>query len=166
MAAGSTYTPIATATASGSQPTISFTSISGSYTDLVLIYSAKDGTGGAEGNIQVTFNSDSGSNYSWTNLYGNGSTTGSTRSTNQTAIYAYCAGNTASLEAGTFQVMNYSNATTYKSTLNRGNVASGAVVARVGLWRSTSAITRMDLTSSSGNFASGSTFTLYGIQAA
>jgi hypothetical protein len=161
-----TYEPIGTATASGSQSVISFTSISGSYTDLIVAYSVKDGTAGNEGNILVTFNSDTATNYSWTNIYGNGTAAGSSRSLSQTAIYAYCAGNTASFDAGFFHVMNYANATTYKCTLNRGNVAAGAVVARAGLWRSTAAITRMDLTSSSGNYASGSTFTLYGIKAA
>ena len=166
MAAGSTYTPIATYTANGSQSVISFTSIVGTYTDLLVIYSASDGTGGNEGNAIVTFNSDTSSGYSWTNLYGNGSVAGSSRATNQNGIYAYCSGASASAGAGQFHVMNYSNATTYKSTLNRGNVASGAVVARAGLWRSTAAITRIDMTSSSGNYSSGSTFTLYGIAAA
>lgn len=161
-----TYEPIATATASGSQSVISFTSITGTYTDLILAYSVKDGTAGNEGNILTTFNSDTASNYSWTNLYGNGSVAGSSRASSQTSIYAYCAGNTASFDAGFLHVMNYANSTTFKSTLNRGNVAAGAVVARAGLWRSTAAITRMDLTSSSGNYASGSTFTLYGIKAA
>jgi hypothetical protein len=161
-----TYTPIAPYTASGSQSVISFTSITGTYTDLVLISSAKDATAGNDGNFLVNFNSDTGTNYSWTNLYGTGSVAGSNRAASQNAIYAYCAGASASLDAGKFQILNYSNSTTYKTTLGQGYVAASAPVNRVGLWRSTAAITRIDCTSSAGNFGTGSTFTLYGIKAA
>jgi hypothetical protein len=66
--------------------------------------------------------------------------------------------------------MNYSNSTTYKTVLGRSNRASSDTAADVGLWRSTSAITRIDLAMGgsfpTNNFASGSTFTLYGIAAA
>jgi hypothetical protein len=62
--------------------------------------------------------------------------------------------------------MNYSNATTYKTALARTS-EDGVAAAYVGLWRSTSAITSITIDKgSSDNFASGSTFTLYGIKAA
>ena len=64
------------------------------------------------------------------------------------------------------QFQNYSNTTTYKTVLSRGNNASNLVEAFVGLWRSTSAITAIDIKTQSGNFSIGSTFTLYGIKAA
>jgi len=92
----STYTPIATTTASGSSGTITFSGISGSYTDLILIYAAKDGNSSTEGNANIQFNSDTGSNYSYTNLYGNGSSAGSSRASSTTLIPAYTAGGTAS----------------------------------------------------------------------
>jgi len=64
--------------------------------------------------------------------------------------------------------MNYSNTTTYKTWLAReGNGTNGYVSALVGLWRNTNAITQIKvLNTGSGNFATGSTFTLYGIKAA
>ena len=62
--------------------------------------------------------------------------------------------------------MNYSNATTYKTAISRFG-SSTYVVATAGQWRSTSAITTVSLKAgTSGTFTSGSTFTLYGIQAA
>jgi hypothetical protein len=164
--ATNTYVALDKVTISGtSTNTITFSSIPATYTDLVLVYCAKDGTSGLNGNILVKFNSDAGSNYSMTNLYGDGSTAASTRQTNEAALYCYVAGASASLEAGFLNVMNYSNTTTFKSTLNRGNSAGGAVVARAGLWRNTAAINRMDCTSQTGNYGNGSTFSLYGISA-
>jgi hypothetical protein len=66
--------------------------------------------------------------------------------------------------------MNYSNATTFKTVLSRGNRASAETAADVNLYRSTSALTRIDLAMGgsfpTNNFATGSTFTLYGIAAA
>ena len=67
------------------------------------------------------------------------------------------------------QLMNYSNTTTYKTILSRTNAAANGVDATVGLWRSTSAITSIEIgknSGMSGTFQIGSTFTLYGIKAA
>jgi hypothetical protein len=61
---------------------------------------------------------------------------------------------------------NYSNATTYKTILSRGNNASSSVTAYSALWRSTSAINEIKVFTLSGNLRAGSTFTLYGIAAA
>ncbi len=169
MAAGATYFPIATTTASGSVSSITFGSIAGTYTDLVLIASASLASG-AE-NLRIRFNSDTGSNYSNTVLVGSGSGAGSSRASNQTYIAADSNGyltTTNNIYIMNFQ--NYANTTTNKTTLIRANNAASAasgVDAIVGLWRSTSAITSITLLNSgSANFASGSTFTLYGIAAA
>jgi hypothetical protein len=62
--------------------------------------------------------------------------------------------------------MNYSNATTYKTIINRGNTASSTVITRSGMWRSTSAITSITVNNDASNYLAGSTFTLYGIAAA
>lgn len=169
MAAGSTYTPIATTTASGSISSITFSSIAGTYTDLVLIVSASLASG-AE-NLRIRFNSDTGTNYSNTVLVGSGSGAGSSRASNQTYIAADSNGYlTTTNNIYIMNIQNYSNATTYKTALVRANnAASGAsgVDAIVGLWRSTSAIDSITILNSGGvNFASSSTFTLFGIKAA
>jgi hypothetical protein len=70
--------------------------------------------------------------------------------------------------AGVANIQNYSNATTYKTVVSRGGAANTGmiVIAYVGLWRSTAAITTITLFSDTGNLATGSTFSLYGITAA
>ena len=166
MAAGSTYTPIATATGTGSSGTITFSSISGSYTDLVLVANGKINSGTA--NLQVQFNSDTATNYSTTILYGDGSTAVSDRSTSSAVTYVCWAGywNPTDMATTIINIQNYSNATTYKTLITRNNAVSYGTEAMVGLWRSTAAINSITLKTSANNFTTASTFTLYGISAA
>jgi hypothetical protein len=162
-------TTVGTATSS---VTLDLTGISG-YTDLKLIGSVY-GTVNDVG-LKMQFNSDTGSNYSGTILLGTGSTATSARQTNISFInlygYNYGTGSTNSIFAPVdCSIMNYSNSTTYKTTLTRSwvqrNEGQGELYANVGLWRNTNAITSINLTLTSGNFAVGTTFSLYGIAAA
>jgi len=168
MAAGSTYTPIATTTLGSAQATVTLSSISGSYTDLVLVISTRFTGGGGASAIQAQFNSDSGSNYSSTVLSGNGSSASSFRDTSATSASFGLAIDTANeFATSIIQLQNYSNATTYKTTLCRANIASDRVRAIVSLWRNTSAINSIYLQNNGATtFVAGSTFTLYGIAAA
>lgn len=161
-----TYTPINSQVLTSAQSSITFNSFSG-YTDLRLVITAKDGSANTYGAAFLRFNSDSSSNYSFTNIYGDGSTAGSTRSTSATSGDILIAGSTASnFGITTVDIFNYANATTYKTFISRGNTAESYTNARVGLWRKTpETITSITLTSGSGNFAVGSIFTLYGIKA-
>lgn len=167
MAAGSTYTPIATTTLSGTATSLDFTSISGSYTDLILVIVGKSNT---TDQYFCRFNSDTGTNYSDTRLGGNGTSAASDRHSGVTQITLSWRGyptNTAGESVGIFQFMNYSNSTTYKTVLSRTNTASLGVDAVVGLWRSTAAITTISVTVGAANgWQSGTTATLYGITAA
>jgi hypothetical protein len=159
-----TYEPISTTTLGSAAATVTFSTISGAYTDLILVaeYTVSGG-----GDHLVRFNSDTGSNYSVTVLAGTGSATGSGRSSSQTSYNPNWNSDQPSQRIIiTHQIQNYSNSTTYKTLLTRLNNASSQTVASVGLWRSTSAITSIDLLRSAGNYNSGSTFTLYGIKAA
>ena len=168
MAAGATYTPIATATASGSANTYTFSSITGIYTDLVLIVNGSSAS--ANPNIAFQFNGDTGANYSRTWLNGNGTSTSSGRASGSTGGYIdNNSGLTTTANAYTNIVnfMNYSNTTTYKTVLSRPNNAGVATEAIVNLWRNTAAITSITLFTNSGvNFTATTTFTLYGIASA
>ena len=157
-----TYEPIATTTLSSTASDVSFTSISGSYTDLVLIATIK---ATSTFNVRMQFNSDTGSNYSFTYVLGDGSGTESGRSSNAVSLDTGGV-NTDKFGVLTYSIQNYSNSTTYKTVVNRSSEASKFTAAYVGLWRSTSAITTIKLFPTTSTFASGSTFTLYGIKAA
>lgn len=157
-----TYEPIATTTLGSAASSVTFSSISGSYTDLVLVINGTV-TGGVAATLQ--FNGDTGSNYSQTNLYGDGSSAGSGR---QSSITSAPAGSLGTTQSNTIiQIMNYSNTTTYKTVLSRGSNTTGFAIARVNLWRSTSAITSIVCAlTSSADYNSGTMLTLYGIKAA
>lgn len=161
MPAGSTYTPIATTTLGSAQSTVTFSGIASSYTDLILVI---NGTASSTNNHLVRFNNDAASNYSYTDMYGDGSSAGSGRATSSTGIFI---GNGSGTQyTKIVQIMNYSNATTNKTALNRSNSSAEAVAVQVGTWRSTAAINRVDIVATAGSMNTGSTFTLYGIAAA
>ena len=167
-----TYDPIATQTLVSTAATVTFSSIPATYTDLVLIVNAKDSSF-TNRDIIVRFNSDTGSNYSITYIYGNGSTAASGRYSNNTYcnLGYFTTRGTTDGYVGIANIMNYSNTTTNKTMLTRSNAVSSdtslpGTEAIANLWRSTAAINSVALTSPTSTFAIGSTFTLYGIKAA
>lgn len=172
MAAGPTYEPIATTTATGGvTEVITFSSIPGTYTDLLLV--ANTGPMPQITAFRFRFNSDSGSNYSYLQMSGNGSAAASTVDSNQdSGLVSGSLMNTTDRSMFIMNIMNYSNTTTYKTTLNRGSRAAdslAAVSACVSMWRSTSAITTVTVSPNYGGglyIPNGSTFTLYGIACA
>jgi hypothetical protein len=159
----STYTPIATQTLGTTTSSVTFSSIPQGYTDLVLVISAKNTTG-QNYETWLRFNGDSTSSYSQTFLQNYDGSTQAGRNANITEIRTGKM-NTTSFDANIIHINSYSNSTTYKTTLSRHNNAQFVTGAMVGTWRNTNAITRIDAICESGaNYASGSTFTLYGIQ--
>jgi hypothetical protein len=161
MAAGSTYTPIATSTLGSAQSTVTFSGIASSYTDLILVI---NGTASSTNNHFVRFNNDSASNYSYTDLYGDGGSAGTGRATNSSGIFIGNGSGTNYTKI--VQIMNYSNTTTNKTALNRSNSPTEAVATQVGMWRSTAAINRVDIVATGGSMNTGTIFTLYGLAAA
>lgn len=163
-----TYEPINTQTLGTAVGDIYFTSIPQTYTDLVLVIS---GNSASYFNTAFRLNSDNGNNYSFTELYGTGTTAASNRnSNNQFGRFDNYGGmDTTGRNIIVANFMNYSNSTTYKTVINRANNTAGtypATQANVNLWRNTAAITSINILSSTGaNFSVGSTFTLYGIKA-
>ena len=116
----------------------------------------------------ITIISDSSSLYSRTYMSGNGTSATSARGTGEAQGYT-TAGTTSNLSnVGLLNIMNYSNATTFKTFIGRENLPASAVQATVGLYRSTSSITTVSFLSPSATatIAVGSVFTLYGIKAA
>jgi hypothetical protein len=166
MAAGSTYTPIATYTVPTAQASYTFSSIPGTYTDLVLVLNAGC-SGATEQDTYVVINGDTGSNYSQTYMAGDGSSASSGRASNVSdATIGYPIRPTL-ITTIICNFQNYSNSTTYKSWISKDASANSLMFTVVGLWRNTNAITSLLLKPSNGrDFLAGSTFTLYGIAAA
>jgi hypothetical protein len=160
-----TYEPIATTTLGSAAASITFSSIPATYTDLRLVFVF---SGNAAVNPRFRFNSDTASNYSQTALMGDGSSAQSTRGTSNTVIYTTIYNGLASGVPGlcTIDVFSYAGST-FKTALLTGSTdsnGSGQVERDVALWRSTSAITQIDLISGSSTFNVGTTATLYGIK--
>ena len=159
----STEVAIATTTLGSAASTITFSSISSAYTDLRLVLAA---TNTASLDLNLTFNGDTGSNYSRTRINGNGSVVASSRNTSQTYIRANFFTMGASepylLILDVFSYAGSTNKTCLIANSEDKN-GSGGVCRMVGLWRSTSAITSITFTTSTSTFAAGTTATLYGI---
>ena len=162
MPAGSTYTPIATTTLTGGT-SYTFSSIPSTYTDLVLVASVATTSGNS--NLAMQYNGDTGTNYSFTRVYGYSGSAGSGRASNVPDNYFGDIGTT--FTSNILHIQNYSNSTTNKTAIIRSNDTTSAVQAWVNLWRNTAAINAIKVYPTGGQtFANGSMLTLYGIAAA
>jgi len=159
-----TYEPIATTTLGSAAASITFSTISGSYTDLRLVLFTRDA--GAGGILQLTFNGSSATNYSDTWLRGNGSTATSGGNITQAYInMQYATGGASNWGMFTADILSYTGSTNKTVLLTDSNDenGSGFVYRQVGLWNSTAAITSLTITAASGTMAASTTATLYGI---
>ena len=159
-----TYEPIATTTLSSASATVTFSSISGSYTDLVLVVA---GTISSGSYFSLRFNSDTGTNYSNTEME-QYSTSSIASARNTTANYMYNGSFQTGQSNAITHIQNYSNTTTYKTAITRSNYNTSGVKASVGVWRNTAAITSIEVGNGGGasTYSIGTSFTLYGITAA
>jgi hypothetical protein len=155
--------PIATALGTGGT-TISFNNIPQVYQDLILVEFVVFTNNADQSGVSTNI---SGNVYSSTNLWGNGSGGFSARFTGGGAIgSAPGVGNSNTQPLSLIRhFLNYSNTTTNKTILQRASQdlnGSGTTWLTVGLISGTSAITSITL--SSTGYATGSTFTLYGVR--
>jgi hypothetical protein len=172
LAAGNTYTQIASTTLGSAAASVTFSSIPATYTDLVAIVQAATTVNTP---LYMKPNSSGSSVYSTTWLLGNGSSASSGRY-NQAALggagilidnYGGGQGFTSDFAGmAKYEIMNYANTTTFKTILIRAGNAGTWTVASANLFASTAAISSLYFYPYSGNFAAGSTFNLYGITAA
>jgi len=168
----STYEPIATQTLSSTATSVTFSSIPQTYTDLRIVLAA--GYSFTDTLFTLELNGNTSAIYSGTDLNGTGSVANSGRSSNQVNFQSagwYPYPNDAStIGNGIYDIFQYTNTSVNKTVLWRlNNTVSGSTGARVGLFRSTAAVTSLKfamLTYLSPSFTVGSTFTLYGIKAA
>jgi len=165
-----TYTQIGTAVTvgSGGAANIDFTSIPGTYTDLVILLSSRAATGGAA-DVEMQLNSDTtGTNYATKQIQANGSTVASSGGAgNQTATSTGSTDTASTFASSSIYIPNYLGST-YKSystdTVTENNATTAYATLRAGIWNNTAAITNIRLKHGSGaNFAQYSTAYLYGV---
>ncbi len=166
-----TYEAIATTTVgAGGAANITFSSIPGTYTDLIVKWSSRCATGGPA-DVLLRLNSDTGSNYPYRQLQGNGSTvgSGSGTSTGLATGASTGTGDTASTFSNNeVYIPNYTSAN-YKSassdSVTENNATTAYATLRAPIWNNTSAITSIAiLNADASNLAQHSTATLYGIK--
>ena len=165
--------PIAQYVADGSSGyVLAFSNISQTYQDLMIVANSRNTSASALGYPYVRLNDDASSLYSDTDLVGNG--TSATSSRNSTGgvgrVGVEPSGSSTSGIYGTLiiHILNYANTSTFKTILSRSAAdlnGSGETRLLATLYRSTSGISSIRISDEiGGNFASGSTWTLYGIR--
>lgn len=163
-----TFVKIQTVTVgAGGASTIDFTSIPQTYTDLLLVVSAR-GTSNFAGSGYFMYVRPNGSSTNLSGRYLVGTGTSAVSGTIAPYIYMSPSDVTASVFGnGQMYFPNY-RSSNFKSTSAESvyeNNASGAYQdLSAGLWSDTSAITSLTIVPGGGNFAQYSTATLYGIK--
>ena len=165
-----TYQPISTTTLSSAVNTVTISSITQTYTDLVLVVSNVRDSAGGSSVVAFRYNGDTGSKYSTTYMGASGA--GGLFSSYRTSDTGIWLGGMYSVR-GMFKldIINYSNTTTYKTSLSRQSFVGTAYEPTgmyCGTWRSTSAISSITVYSIdiSPLFDTGTVISLYGIKSA
>lgn len=162
------YELIATANGTGSSGVIDFQSIAQTYKHLQIRYTAKNSSTNA--NINVTFNNVTTASYARHSLGTDGATVSNTNATsasNISLINAMALSTTAnSYSGGIIEIPDYSSTVKNKTLKANYGVAdaSRVVYSTTGFLDSTTAVSRVTLTASAGNFTTASRFSLYGIK--
>lgn len=158
-----TYTPLANITLGSSAASVTFSSISGSYRDLILIFNGNS-TSGAD--LKVLINGSTSAIYNSLYMRGTGSAEQTVAYSSQNAQVIKSTGNDTSVSVIKLEFLDYSATDKHKSYLIRDNGPSNwGVGSYAGRWASTAAITSIAVTSDGANIAAGSTLALYGIAA-
>lgn len=151
-----TYDLISSTTLAAASSSVVFDSLPQTYRDMIVVIT---GTENANQYIAVRYNSDTGSNYSYVRM-----TDGPASASGTETFGRFGTGNPTYRFLVIAQVMDYSATDKHKTWLVRSNIAQDYVAAQAGRWANTSAITSMNvLTTTADTFAIGTTFNLYGI---
>jgi hypothetical protein len=166
------YDSLATVTVpSGGVASVTFSGIPSTYKHLQIRWFARDNYSSTASDANIRLNSDSGSNYTWHQLLGDGSTAQAYASTSQTSMRAgFTAGSTATsgVFAGTIlDLLDYASTSKNKTVRNLAgfdNNGSGSISLNSGSWMSTAAVTSISITPRVGtSFDQYSSFALYGV---
>jgi hypothetical protein len=159
-----TYIPLANFTVATAAPSVSFITIPSIYKDLVVVVQALGSTT-LQGRIRL--NGDTGTNYSYQSMSSSGSAASAAFARTQTL--GFVSGIARATTTGPLQmninIMDYSATDKTKTIISRANQAANGTEIFNNRWANTAAVTSIQILTSTGNWAVGSTFALYGIQA-
>jgi len=164
MATGPVYECIATNTLSSDQASISFTSISQAYTDLVVRMIHRSSTA-SNVTIRTQINSIT-SGYTSTYI---GSTSGvfsGRHSSNSYFEMSNTPNNTLNFASTSMDFMGYTDTNKWKTVLCKYGSIDLESTVYLGLCQTTEAISSLTFTTSGSGFNSGTSVQLYGIKAA
>ena len=152
------------------QSTITFSSIAGTYKHLQVRGAIRSDAGSNNWDLNIRMNSDTGSNYARHSMRGEGSAYSSEGQSSQTLMWLdRITSGTANVFSGVvIDFLDYANVNKYKTIRGLGGAdynGSGLLSFNSGLWMSSSAVTSLTFTLSSGNFTQYSQLALYGIKA-
>ena len=167
-----TFTLISSTTLSASAASVTFSSIPSTYTDLVLRFSARSDRAALQCDLLFKLNSST-TGYSYTFVFGNGTSAGSSRGSNQAQGYpgtidaSSAVANT--FTSGEIYIPSYTASQNKPISSFVTHEDNGTTVYYTGawanLWQNTAAITDIQLyPNNSTNFVSGSSFYLYGVK--
>ena len=163
------YDSLATVTLSAATASITFAGIPTGYKHLQIRGIAKSAGSGTNGDM--TINGDTGNNYAWHELGGNGAvayTSASASRANIANVFDLNAStNTNIFGASIIDILDYANTSKNKTVRTIGGTdlnGSGGVALWSGLWMNTAAITSITITGRSANIAQYSSFALYGVK--
>lgn len=154
---------------------VTFSSIPQTYSSLQIRYTGRItfNGGGSVYNGNITFNSDTGANYTWHALRGTGSSALAYGGVSKSNIEIDSVMPDAGILSNTFgtaitDIHDYTSTTRNKTvrTFNGYDAnGSGEVWLQSGLWLNTNAITSITITNNGGyTFNSSATFALYGMK--
>jgi hypothetical protein len=169
------YDSLATVTLSASTASITFAGIPNTYKHLQIRGIGRTNNSGGDPTqdyLRLRFNNDSGSNYSYHALFGDGSSATAGNATSQTTAYIQrVSGNSSTsgvFGAFVLDILDYQNTNKNKTTRILGGVdnnGSGRIYLTSNLWMNTSAVTQLDISVGDGSLISQySQFSLYGVR--
>lgn len=166
---GSDYELVQTVILGANTPSVTFdvSTLSGKYKHLEIRIVTKGGTA-SNGNVHGRFNGDTGANYSFHSLWGNGSSVGSEGSGGNTFLpqFGSLQPNGSQFGCAIVSILDPFSTTKFKTTRGMHGCVEGAFVAirnTSGAWRSLNAVTSVTVFGDY-DMALGSRFSLYGIK--
>jgi len=172
-AVGDAYELISTQVLTANAASVTFSSIPQEYRHLQLRWVARSSHSSVD-RFNLRLNGNTGSNYAWHGLFGNGSAVSSSTGffpTDLIQVFRQVSNRASVYSTGVIDITDYSSTSKNTITLGLsdstdrdGGTSTQGVELASGLFLSTAAVTSLQAFTGLGNFVTGSRFSLYGIR--